>query len=65
MPKMKTKRAVAARFKLTGGGKLKRTHPGRRHILTKKTSKRKRQLARPALVHETILKTYKRMMCLA
>lgn len=64
MPKMKTKRAVVARFKLTGTGKLKRTHPGRRHILTKKTSKRKRQLARPGLVHETILKTYKRMMCI-
>lgn len=63
MPKMKTRKAVAARFKLTGSGKLKRNRPGRRHILTKKTPKRKRQLARPGLVHETILKTYKRMMC--
>lgn len=63
MPKMKTKKALSARFKLTGTGKLKRTRPGRRHILTKKTPKRKRQLARPALVDDTILKTYKRMMC--
>lgn len=63
MPKMKTKKAVAARFKLTGTGKLKRSHPGRRHILTKKTPKRKRQLARPALVDKSILKTYKRLMC--
>ena len=63
MPKMKTRKAVAARFKVTASGQLKRTQPGRRHILTKKTSKRKRQLARPALVHETVLKTYKRMMC--
>ncbi len=62
MTKMKTKKALSARFKLTGGGKLKRTRPGRRHILTKKTPKRKRQLARPALVDDTILKTYKRMM---
>ena len=63
MPKMKTRKAVAARFKVTGSGKLKLNRPGRRHILTKKTPKRKRQLARPGLVHETILKTYKRMMC--
>ncbi|MFV0339183.1 MAG: 50S ribosomal protein L35 [Parachlamydiaceae bacterium] len=62
MPKMKTKKALSARFSLTGTGKLKRTRPGRRHILTKKTPKRKRQLARPALVDDTILKTYKRML---
>lgn len=64
MPKMKTRKAIAARFKVTGSGKLKRTRPGRRHILTKKTSKRKRQLARPGLVHETFLHTYKRLMCI-
>lgn len=63
MPKMKTKKALVGRFKLTGTGKLKRTRPGRRHILTKKTSKRKRQLGKPALVHETVLKTYKKMLC--
>lgn len=63
MTKMKTHKASKARFKLTGTGKLKRQRPGRRHILTKKTSKRKRQLARPALVDEGMLKTYKRLMC--
>lgn len=62
MPKMKTRKAIAARFKVTGSGELKRTQPGRRHILTKKTPKRKRQLAKPALVHKTVLKTYKRLM---
>lgn len=62
VPKMKTHKASKARFKVTGTGKLKRQHPGRRHILTKKTSKRKRQLARPALVDESILKTYKRLI---
>ncbi|HEY4833018.1 MAG TPA: 50S ribosomal protein L35 [Waddliaceae bacterium] len=63
MPKMKTKKAVAAKLKVTATGKLKRRHPGLRHILTKKTAKRKRQLARPALVDDTRLKTYRRLMC--
>lgn len=62
MPKMKTKKAVAARFKVTGTGKLKRNRPGKRHILTKKTSKRKRQLRRPGLVDGGQLKMYKRLM---
>jgi large subunit ribosomal protein L35 len=62
MPKAKSKKALADRFKLTGTGKLRRSRPGRRHILTKKTPKRKRQLGKPALVDKTILKTYKRLM---
>jgi large subunit ribosomal protein L35 len=65
MPKLKTNKAVAARFKLTGKGKLRRQKPGLRHILTKKTPKRKRQLAKPALVSECQLKTYKRLMCVS
>lgn len=44
MPKMKTKRAAAKRFSLTGTGKVKRARANRRHILTYKTSKRKRGL---------------------
>ena len=63
MPKMKTKKALVARFKVTATGKLKRARPGRRHILTKKTPKRKRQLSRPALVDEGFVKMYKRLMC--
>lgn len=63
MTKMKTKKAVAARFKVTATGKLKRARPGKRHILTKKTPKRKRQLSRPGLVDNGQLKTYKRLMC--
>ncbi len=63
MPKMKTHKAVAARFSVTGTGKLKRNRPGHRHILTKKTSKRKRNMRSPAFVDEGFLKTYKRMMC--
>lgn len=63
MPKMKTKKAVAARFKLTGTGKLLRRRPGKRHILTKKTAKRKRQLRNTSLVSDAQLKMYKRLMC--
>jgi large subunit ribosomal protein L35 len=63
--KLKTKKAVAARFRLTATGKLKRAQPGKRHILTKKSAKRKRQLSRPALVNDAQLKTYKRLMGVA
>ena len=63
MPKMKTHKAVKAKFSLTGTGKLKRNRPGKRHKLTHKTSKRKRQLGKPTLVDEGQLKMYKRMMC--
>lgn len=63
MPKMKTKKAVAARFKVTASGQLKHSRPGLRHILTKKTAKRKRQLSKPSLLDESLLKKYKRMMC--
>lgn len=62
MPKMKTRKAVASRFKVTGTGKLKRNRPNKSHLLTKKTSKRKRQLRQPGLVSDSHLKTYKRMM---
>ena len=62
MPKMKTRKAVTARFKVTGTGKLKRTRPGRRHILTKKSANRKRKLASPALVDKGQVKMFKIMM---
>jgi large subunit ribosomal protein L35 len=63
MPKMKTKKAVAARFKVTATGKLKHSQAGKRHLLTGKTSKRKRQLRRPAVLSEALTRTYKRLMC--
>jgi large subunit ribosomal protein L35 len=50
MPKMKTHRGAAKRFKKTGTGKVKRGHTNRRHILTKKATKRKRHLRKSALV---------------
>ena len=50
MPKMKTHRGAAKRLKLTGTGKLKRMRSNKSHILTKKTTKRKRRLRQPDLV---------------
>ncbi len=49
----KTRKAVAKRFKVTASGKVLRRHQGKRHILQKKSSKRKRQLGKAALVAET------------
>lgn len=44
MPKMKTRKSAAKRYKVTGSGKVKYKKQGLRHILTKKNSKRKRKL---------------------
>lgn len=49
----KTRKAVAKRFKVTGTGKVLRRHQGKRHILQKKSSKRKRALGKAALVADT------------
>jgi large subunit ribosomal protein L35 len=62
MPKMKTKRAAAKRFKLTGSGKLMRFKANKRHILTKKSTKRKRNLRKPTLADATNIKTMKKIM---
>lgn len=51
MPKKKTRSGAKKRFKLTGTGKLKRKHAFKRHILTKKHKKRKRNLGKFADVH--------------
>jgi large subunit ribosomal protein L35 len=59
---MKTNKAVKARFKVTGTGKLVRNRPGRRHILTKKPAKRKRHLKKDAVVDKGQTKMYARMM---
>lgn len=50
MPKMKTHRGAAKRFKLTGTGKVKRKKQGLRHILTSKTTKNKRALRHPGIL---------------
>jgi large subunit ribosomal protein L35 len=50
MPKMKTNRGAAKRFKKTASGKIKRRRAFKAHILTKKSSSRKRKLRKGALV---------------
>lgn len=62
MPKMKTRRAAAKRFGVTGSGKFKRRRQNLRHILTKKDSKRRMRLGQGALVDSTNTKAVKRMM---
>ena len=49
----KTKKAVAKRFKVTGTGKVLRGHSSKRHLMSSKSSKKKRQLAKSALVDKT------------
>lgn len=51
MPKVKTNSAAKKRFKLTGTGKIKRKHAFHSHILTKKTTKQKRNLVHATLVN--------------
>lgn len=62
MPKLKTRRAAAKRFKVTGTGKVRRHHAYLRHILSTKTRKQKRHLRQPALVAETDAKAIKRLI---
>jgi len=62
MPKMKTHRGAAKRFKATGTGKLKRGKAYRRHILTKKSPKTKRSLRQPAMMDSTNEKVMKKLL---
>ena len=62
MPKMKTHRGAAKRFKITGSGKVRRNHSMRSHILTKKTTKRKRHLRRSTEVAGKFSRTIKTMI---
>ena len=62
MPKLKTSRAAAKRFKMTGTGKLKRMKAGNSHILTKKTTKRKRNLRKAAMTDATNIKNMKKIL---
>ena len=62
MPKLKTRRAVAKRFKITGKGKLKRSHAFVGHLLTKKSAKRKRNLRKSDLVNQADESRMKRML---
>ena len=62
MPKQKTHRGAAKRFKVSATGKILRHHSETSHILTKKTSKRKRKLRKSALVSSAFEKTIKSLL---
>ena len=62
MPKLKTKRAAAKRFKKTGTGELKRNKAYKRHILTKKSTKRKRNLRQATVCDQANVKTMKKIL---
>jgi len=62
MPKMKTRKAAAKRFRVTSNGKVKYKKQGLRHILTKKSTKRKRHLRHGALLSAPETKRVRRLL---
>jgi large subunit ribosomal protein L35 len=64
MPKMKTNSGAAKRFSLTGTGKVKRKHAYKRHILTKKGTKQKRNLTYFSLVDKADLKNVQLLLAM-
>ncbi len=62
MPKMKTNRGAAKRFKRTGSGGFKRKQSHLRHILTKKSTKRKRHLRSKSMVHDSDVVLVERLL---
>ena len=62
MPKMKTSRGAAKRFKRTASGKLKRYHATKSHLLTGKSPKRMRQLRKGTVVHPADAKRMKKLV---
>jgi len=62
LPKQKTHKGAAKRFKVTGTGKVTRHHAGHSHILTKKTTKRKRNLRKSTLVSPAFANTLRGML---
>ena len=62
MPKIKTNRAAAKRFKMTASGRVKRRRAYLRHILVNKTRKQKRRLGKAVLVHKSNEKAIKRLL---
>lgn len=62
MPKMKTHRGAAKRFSLTAKGKIKRSKAYSSHILTKKTTKRKRNLRKSSLLDKSDMNGIKKLI---
>ena len=65
MPKMKSHRGAAQRFRVTKTGKLKRGHTLTSHLMSGRSAKKKRKLGRPALVAEGLAKNMRRLMGVA
>ena len=64
MPKIKTNSGAKKRFALTGSGKIKRKHPFKSHILTKKTKKQKRNLTHFTVLAKTDVKAVKELLAM-
>jgi len=62
MPKLKTKKSVKKRMKLTKNGKIKRYKAGRRHLMAEKSGKRKRKLRKSGLVAKSQVKLMTRLL---
>jgi large subunit ribosomal protein L35 len=62
MPKMKTRKSASKRYRITGKGKVKYKKQGLRHILTKKSSKRKRHLRHSEILNRVELKRIKKLL---
>ncbi|HEY1378803.1 MAG TPA: 50S ribosomal protein L35 [Gemmataceae bacterium] len=62
MPKQKTNKSVRKRVRVTGTGKIKRNKANKRHLLSGRTSKRKRQLRRTEILPTSITKKYLRAL---
>ena len=65
MPKQKTNSSAKKRFTITGTGKVKRSKAFKRHILTKKSTKRKRRLGHPAIVGPTEMGNVRKLLVLS
>ena len=62
MPKLKTNKSAKKRFSITGTGKLKRMKAYKSHILTKKTTKRKRNLRKATVLDQTNVRNMKKIL---
>ncbi|MCS5624067.1 MAG: 50S ribosomal protein L35 [Candidatus Marinimicrobia bacterium] len=63
MPKMKTRRGAAKRFKLTASGRIKRNKANHRHMLIRRSNKAKRKMRQGAIVGAGDRKNVRRMLC--
>ncbi|RKY67896.1 MAG: 50S ribosomal protein L35 [Candidatus Latescibacterota bacterium] len=63
MPKMKSNRGAAKRFKTTGTGRIRRSRASVGHLLSKKTSRRKRELRKSGFVSASDMQRIRRLIC--